>query len=219
MTRLLQRCAGALLDTGLLVSSACNPPGGQTPTTDGSLASRSFVPPGELDEYDLFYSGGHSGQVYVAGLPSMRHIATIPVFAPYPATGYGFDEETREMLRDFKTRQVFGPIPNSAGTHGSSFVTEIRVRPRRYPLLRPTAEGPVRAPLRVREGVQRHGERPEGRPHHRHAVGRRAGADPAVQLGHRLDRQGPELGLGVLDVVQLRDGLRNARGHVDAGRS
>lgn len=164
MTRPLQLCTGALLCAGLLVSSACNPPGGQAPTTDGSLASRSFVPPGELDEYYLFYSGGHSGQVYVAGLPSMRHIATIPVFAPYPATGYGFDEETRAMLgdftwgdvhhpglsqtdgaydgrwlfvndnansrvaridlRDFKTKQIFGPIPNSAGTHGSSFVTE-----------------------------------------------------------------------------------------------
>ena len=129
-----------------------------------SLADRSFVAPGSLDEYYLFYSGGHSGQVYVAGIPSMRHIVTIPVFAPYSATGYGFDEESRAMLgdyrwgdvhhpalsqtdskydgrwlfvndnansrvarvdlRDFKTKQIFGPIPNSAGTHGSSFVTE-----------------------------------------------------------------------------------------------
>ena len=27
-------------------------------------------------------------------------------------------------LRDFKTRQILGPIPNSSGNHGSSFVTE-----------------------------------------------------------------------------------------------
>lgn len=127
-------------------------------------AMQSYVPPGEKDEYYLFYSGGHAGQVFVAGLPSMRHIATIPVFSPYPGTGYGFDEETRAMLgeytwgdvhhpglsqtdglydgrwlfvndnannrvaridlRDFKTRQIFGPIPNSMGNHGSSFVTE-----------------------------------------------------------------------------------------------
>ena len=32
---------------------------------DTSLASRSFVPPGETDEYYLFYSGGHSGQIFV----------------------------------------------------------------------------------------------------------------------------------------------------------
>jgi len=127
-------------------------------------AQRTFVEPGKLDEYYLFYSGGHSGQVYVAGIPSMRHIATIPVFAPYPGTGYGFDEESKKMLgeftwgdvhhpslskkagdydgrwlfvndnannrlaridlRDFKTKQILGPIANSSGNHGSAFVTE-----------------------------------------------------------------------------------------------
>lgn len=128
------------------------------------MALATFVAPGEKDDHYLFYSGGHSGQVFVAGLPSMRHISTIPVFAPYPGTGYGFDEESREMLgkyswgdvhhpalsqtdslydgkwlfvndnannrvaridlRDFKTRQILGPIPNASGTHASSFVTE-----------------------------------------------------------------------------------------------
>ncbi len=128
----------------------------------GALAS--YVAPGEKDEYYLFYSGGHSGQIYVAGIPSMRHISTIPVFAPYPATGYGFDEDSKKLLgnftwgdvhhpalsqtdsqydgrwlfcndnsnnrvaridlRDFKTKQVLGPIPNTSGTHASSFVTE-----------------------------------------------------------------------------------------------
>ena len=128
-----------------------------------SAASASYVPPGDLDKYYLFYSGGHSGNVYVAGIPSMRHISTIPVYAPYPATGYGFDDETKEMLgeftwgdvhhpslsktngvydgrwlfvndnanarlaridlRDFKTKQIYGPIPNLSGNHGSAFVT------------------------------------------------------------------------------------------------
>jgi nitrous-oxide reductase len=96
-------------------------------------------------------------------VPSMRHISTIPVFAPYPATGYGFDEESKKMLggytwgdvhhpaisetqgdydgrwlfvndnannriaridlRDFKTKQILGPVPNISGFHGGSFVT------------------------------------------------------------------------------------------------
>ena len=64
--------------------------------TDAALAT--YVPPGDLDEYYLFYSGGHSGQIFVAGVPSMRHITTIPVFTPYPGTGYGFDDETKAML-------------------------------------------------------------------------------------------------------------------------
>jgi nitrous oxide reductase apoprotein len=29
----------------------------------------------------------------------------------------------RISLRDFKTKQILGPIPNSMGNHGSSFVT------------------------------------------------------------------------------------------------
>ncbi|NIM01927.1 MAG: Sec-dependent nitrous-oxide reductase, partial [Acidobacteria bacterium] len=70
--------------------------GGGSDVTDAALAT--YVPPGDLDEYYLFYSGGHSGQIFVSGIPSMRHIATIPVFTPYPGTGYGFDDETKEML-------------------------------------------------------------------------------------------------------------------------
>src|SRR5512135_253605 len=61
-------------------------------------ALKTYVSPGDLDQFYLFKSGGHSGQVYIYGVPSMRHIATIPVFAPYSATGYGYDDETRAWL-------------------------------------------------------------------------------------------------------------------------
>lgn len=127
-------------------------------------ALKTYVAPGDLDKYYIFKSGGHSGQVYVYGVPSMRHIATIPVFTPYPATGYGFDKESKEMLggytwgdahhpslsetdgnydgrwlfisdnannriaridlRDFKVKQILGPLPNVSGNHCSAFVTE-----------------------------------------------------------------------------------------------
>jgi nitrous-oxide reductase len=84
------------------------------------------------------------------------------VFTPYPATGYGFDDDSKKMLgeltwgdahhpalsetkgeydgrwlfinemngrlaridlRDFKTKQILGPVPNLHGNHASSFVT------------------------------------------------------------------------------------------------
>jgi nitrous oxide reductase len=61
-------------------------------------AQRTYVAPGDLDEFYTFKSGGHSGQVYVYGVPSMRHLSTIPVFAPYAATGYGYDKESKAML-------------------------------------------------------------------------------------------------------------------------
>ena len=38
------------------------------------------------------------GKYLLAGVPSMRHISTIPVFSPYPGTGYGFDKESKAML-------------------------------------------------------------------------------------------------------------------------
>lgn len=152
------------LSIGALTFSGC---GKKQSTAQGDRAENAaatYVAPGEKDEYYLFYSGGHSGQVFVAGLPSMRNIITIPVFSPHPGTGYGFDEESKAMLgdytwgdvhhpglsqtnsqydgrwlfvndngnnrvaridlRDFKTHQILGPIPNSMGNHGSSFVTE-----------------------------------------------------------------------------------------------
>jgi nitrous-oxide reductase len=72
-------------------------------------AQKTYVAPGDLDEYYMFASGGHSGQVYVYGLPSMRHISTIPVYTPYPATGYGFDDESKAMLGEFTWGDVHHP--------------------------------------------------------------------------------------------------------------
>ncbi len=167
-TKILKSLAVVGLAVIALLPSGCNKSAdngkAQMSSDDASAAQASYVPPGQKDEYYLFYSGGHSGQVFVAGIPSMRHIATIPVFSPYPGTGYGFDVESKKLLgdytwgdvhhpglsqtkseydgrwlfvndnannrvaridlRDFKTKEILGPIPNSMGNHGSSFVTE-----------------------------------------------------------------------------------------------
>ena len=146
-------------------AARCAPRSGDSAANASDIAAAAqkvYVPPGEIDPYYMFASGGHSGQVYVYGVPSMRHISTIPVFTPYPATGYGFDDESKKMLggltwgdvhhpslsetngdydgrwlfvneingrvaridlRDFKTKQILGPVPNVSGNHGSSFVT------------------------------------------------------------------------------------------------
>ena len=151
-----------LIIGGVLLSCSKKPKVGERGDI-AEAAIATYVAPGDMDEYYLFYSGGHSGNVYVAGVPSMRHITTIPVFSPYPATGYGFDKDTKAMLgnytwgdvhhpalsetkgdydgrwlfvndnannrlaridlRDFKVKQILGPIPNISGYHGGSFVT------------------------------------------------------------------------------------------------
>lgn len=153
-----------VLAVGLI--SGCGGKKGRTEARSDvqDAAIKTYVAPGDMDEFYLFKSGGHSGQVYIYGVPSMRHLSTIPVFTPYPATGYGFDKESKALLggftwgdahhpslsetngdydgrwlfisdnannrmaridlTDFKTKQIFGPIPNVSGNHCSSFVTE-----------------------------------------------------------------------------------------------
>ncbi len=61
-------------------------------------ALKSFVPPGESDPYFIFASGGHSGQMYVIGVPSMRLLKTIPVFTREAWTGYGFGADQSEAV-------------------------------------------------------------------------------------------------------------------------
>jgi nitrous-oxide reductase len=64
-----------------------------------TAALKTYVPSGKLDEYILFASGGHSGQVLVIGVPSMRLLKVIAVFTPEPWQGYGYGEkETMEVL-------------------------------------------------------------------------------------------------------------------------
>ncbi len=131
------------------------------------LAQRSFVPPGEHDEYYAFISGGYSGQLSIYGLPSGRLFRVVPVFSVDAEKGYGFNEETKPMLNTsfgpvpwddshhpdlsqtngevdgrwcfingnntpriarislstFETEEII-EIPNSAGNHSSSFITE-----------------------------------------------------------------------------------------------
>lgn len=57
---------------------------------DLRAAMMTYMPSGEHDEYVMFASGGHSGQVFVIGIPSMRLLRTIAVFTPEPWQGYGY---------------------------------------------------------------------------------------------------------------------------------
>ena len=132
-----------------------------------SAAEKVFVAPGEYDSHYAFISGGFSGQLSVYGLPSGRLFKVIPVFSVDAEKAYGFNEETRDMLKTshgyipwgdshhpdisqtngvvdgrwvfinenntpriarvsletYETAEII-EIPNSAGNHSSSFVTE-----------------------------------------------------------------------------------------------
>jgi nitrous-oxide reductase len=82
----------------LLVSmNACKPKDAGS-AISGDAAAKSYVAPGNYDEYYSFVSGGFSGQLAVYGLPSGRLLRVIPVFSVDPEKGWGYSEETKPML-------------------------------------------------------------------------------------------------------------------------
>ena len=114
---------GIIIIALISMFSVCNK---EAPVSTESLpetteaAIKTYVPPGELDEYYMFASGGHSGQVFVVGVPSMRLIRVLPVFSMDSAFGYGFDEHSKKMMTSkmpwgdefFKWGDVHHPAPS-----------------------------------------------------------------------------------------------------------
>ncbi|MEX1159108.1 MAG: Sec-dependent nitrous-oxide reductase [Thermomicrobiales bacterium] len=67
---------------------------------DITRALKTYMPGGQYDEFFIMASGGHSGQVLVIGVPSMRLLKVIGVFTPEPWQGYGFSDDTKAILQE-----------------------------------------------------------------------------------------------------------------------
>src|SRR5215510_7488465 len=63
---------------------------------DVAAALKTYTPSGKHDDYYVFASGGHSGQVIVIGVPSMRIVKVIGVFTPEPWQGYGYGDDASD---------------------------------------------------------------------------------------------------------------------------
>ena len=85
---------------------------------DVLAAAKTYQPTGRKDDYMIFSSGGQSGQVIVYGVPSMRIYKYIGVFTPEPWQGYGFDEESKAVLR---SGSINGKEINWGDTHHPNF--------------------------------------------------------------------------------------------------
>lgn len=69
---------------------------------DVSAALQTYTPTGQKDEYITFASGGHGGQVIVIGVPSMRILKYVAVFTPEPWQGYGYGDQSGQILKEGK---------------------------------------------------------------------------------------------------------------------
>jgi len=65
---------------------------------DVTAALKTYMPTGRHDEYYAFASGGQCGNTIVIGVPSMRILKYIAVFTPEPWQGYGYGDESGELL-------------------------------------------------------------------------------------------------------------------------
>lgn len=85
---------------------------------DVLAAAKTYQPSGRKDEFIVFSSGGQSGQVIVYGVPSMRIYKYIGVFTPEPWQGYGYDNESKAIL---KSGAIRGKEISWGDTHHPNF--------------------------------------------------------------------------------------------------
>jgi len=106
--------AGVVMSKGTLMAK---------PKKGGAGNQSNEVAPGQLDDYYGFWSGGHSGEVRIIGVPSMREITRIPVFNKDVASGWGTTNESKKLLRGKEsgdTHHVHGSYKN--GTYDGKWL-------------------------------------------------------------------------------------------------
>lgn len=87
--------SGVALSTGVL-GGLSTPALAQSKESHGSSP---HIPPGELDHYYGFWSGGQSGEIRILGIPSMRVLKRIPVFNFDCTYGHGVTNFSKNLLK------------------------------------------------------------------------------------------------------------------------
>jgi len=73
-------------------------PGAAAASHGESAAAGVHPKPGELDTYYGLWSGGHTGDMRVLGMPSGREILRIPCFVPDALVGWGITNESKAVM-------------------------------------------------------------------------------------------------------------------------
>jgi nitrous-oxide reductase len=113
---------------GLAGVAACTDKSGAPAATAASAASQApghsaasavHLKPGELDTYYGLWSGGHTGDMRVLGLPSGREIHRIPCFVPDALVGWGVTNESKKVMGTKPNGELRYTVGDSHHTHAS----------------------------------------------------------------------------------------------------
>ncbi len=96
-------------------------PAAPAPTAGASHGAGASVhlKPGELDSYYGLWSGGHTGDMRVLGLPSGREIHRIPCFAPDALVGWGITNESKKVMGTKADGSLRYTVADTHHTHAS----------------------------------------------------------------------------------------------------
>ncbi|SCU98207.1 Nitrous-oxide reductase (fragment) [Cupriavidus necator] len=105
----------ACTDKGAAPAAAA---GGAHGVAHGAGAS-VHLKPGELDTYYGLWSGGHTGDMRVLGLPSGREILRIPCFVPDALVGWGITNESKKVMGTRPDGKLRYTVGDTHHTHAS----------------------------------------------------------------------------------------------------
>ncbi|QPF73999.1 nitrous-oxide reductase [Roseateles sp. DAIF2] len=108
---------------------ACTDKGGATAAAGSTGAASAaaghgaaagvHLKPGELDTYYGLWSGGHTGDMRVLGLPSGREIHRIPCFVPDALVGWGVTNESKQVMGTKPDGTLKYTVADTHHTHAS----------------------------------------------------------------------------------------------------
>ncbi|QJQ06763.1 nitrous-oxide reductase [Undibacterium piscinae] len=118
----------AIASIGTLVACTEKPatPGASVPASapaaggdHSAAANATHLKPGELDTYYGLWSGGHTGDMRVLGLPSGREIHRIPCFVPDALVGWGITNESKKIMGTKADGSLKYTVADTHHTHAS----------------------------------------------------------------------------------------------------
>jgi len=96
---------------------ASAPPQAKSHAGEGS--NGVHLKPGELDTYYGLWSGGHTGDMRVLGLPSGRELLRIPCFVPDALVGWGITNESKKVMGTKADGSLRYTVADTHHTHAS----------------------------------------------------------------------------------------------------